>query len=99
MKQGKAFENLVHLSQLEDGKLNAASIVAFTLETFERLGITTTHILSRCYDGASVKSECRGGVQAIIQQKLGLEVPYLHCFNHRLHLVAVNCISSILGLT
>ena len=34
VKQEKPFENLVHLSKLEDGKLDAASIVAFTLETF-----------------------------------------------------------------
>ena len=99
VKQEKAFENLVHLSKLEDGKLDAASIVAFTLETFERLGITTSHILSQCYDGASVMCGCRGGVQAIIQQKLRREVPYLHCFSHRLHLVVVYCISSISGLT
>ena len=98
-KQGKTYENLVHLSELDDGKLDAASIVAFTLETFQRLDITSSHILSQCYDGASMMSGCRGEVQAIIQQKLGREASYLHCFNHLLRLVVVDCISSVSGLT
>ena len=34
-----------------------------------------------------------------MQQKLGREVPYLHCFNHRLHVVVVDRISSISRLT
>ena len=44
-------------------------------------------------------SGCRGRVQAIIQQKLGRVIRYLHCFNHRLHLVIVDCILSIADLT
>ena len=43
-------------------------------------------------------SGCRGGVQAIIQQKLGRAIPHIHCFNRRLHLVVVDCILSVAGL-
>ena len=42
---------------------------------------------------------CSGGVQAIIQQKLGLVIPYLPCFNHCLYLVVVDCIPFVAGPT
>ena len=82
MKQGKVFENLVHISQLQDGKLDAASIVDFTLHIFNALVVSTDLVISQCYDGANMMPGRRGGVQAIIQQKLGRAIPYPHCFNH-----------------
>ena len=33
-----------------------------------------------------------GGVQALLQKKLGRDVPYIHCFNHELHLAIVHAI-------
>ena len=35
----------------------------------------------------------RGGVQAILQHELGREIPYVHCFNHQLHLAIVHAMS------
>lgn len=52
-------------------------------------------MLSQCYDGASVMSGKRGGVTATIQNRLNKVIPYVHCFNHRLHLIAVKVISEV----
>ena len=37
----------------------------------------------------------KGGVQRLIPNELGREIPYVHCFNHRLHLVVVNVVTRI----
>ena len=61
------FENLVHIFQLEGNRLDAASLTQFTLETLGALDLPTNRILSQCYDGASVMTGCRGGLQALLQ--------------------------------
>ena len=33
-----------------------------------------------------------GSVQTKLQEKLQKEIPYVHCFNHQLHLVVVHAI-------
>ena len=33
-------------------------------------------------------------MQKLIQNKLQREIPYIHCFNHQLHLVIVHALSS-----
>ncbi|KAL0151861.1 hypothetical protein M9458_052862, partial [Cirrhinus mrigala] len=63
------------------------------LEELADVGLDMGKILSQCYDGASVMSG-RGGMQKLIQNKLNREVPYIHCFNHQLHLVIVHAVSS-----
>lgn len=52
-------------------------------------------MISQCYDGASVMSGNDRGVQRILQNKLGRTVPYVHCFNHRLHLTIIAVLESI----
>ena len=52
-------------------------------------GYSADNIVSQCYDGASVISGIRGGVQALLQEKLDRYVPYIHS-NHQLHLVLPN---------
>ncbi|KAJ3593252.1 hypothetical protein NHX12_022114 [Muraenolepis orangiensis] len=34
-----------------------------------------------------------GGVQRLLQDELGREIPYVHRFNHQLHLVVVHAMS------
>lgn len=36
-----------------------------------------------------------GGVQTLIQQHYGRTIPYVHCFNHRLHLVITDVLKNI----
>lgn len=39
-------------------------------------------------------SGVRGGFQALLQQMLGRHVPYIHCYNHQLHLSIIHAIQS-----
>lgn len=52
-------------------------------------------MINQCYDGAFVMSGKHGGMQKFVQQKLGRTIPYIHCFNHRLHLVVIAAIGNI----
>lgn len=60
---------------------------SFILSTLEKYKLLLAMIISQCYDCANVMSGDDGGVQRIIQQKLRRLIPYVHCFNHKLHLV------------
>ncbi|CAJ1057873.1 uncharacterized protein LOC128440739 [Xyrichtys novacula] len=73
---------------------DAKSLTQLVLSHLEDIGLNTGKILSQCYDGASVMSGVNGGMQKLIQEELQREVPYVHCFNHQLHLVVVNAMSS-----
>jgi Domain of unknown function (DUF4371) len=85
---GKVKEELVSLTDLK--QFDAEYISNAILECLNSLGIDSKKMLSQCYDGASVMSDNRGGVQKLLQQKFGKSVPYVHCFNHVLHLVVVH---------
>uniref|UniRef100_H3BAF9 DUF4371 domain-containing protein n=1 Tax=Latimeria chalumnae TaxID=7897 RepID=H3BAF9_LATCH len=63
-----------------------------------KAGLSTFKVLSQCYDGASLMSGRHGGVQKLMQEKLEQEIPYIHCFNHQLHLVIVHAMSSERGV-
>ncbi|XP_057662275.1 uncharacterized protein LOC130897444 [Diorhabda carinulata] len=93
VKNGKVFESLLGIYTTE--KLDAKTFTNMTLNILNDNGIDTKHLLSQCYDGASVMSGHKGGVAALIQKSLGRFIPYVHCFNHRLHLVVVRTISEI----
>ncbi|KAL0146682.1 hypothetical protein M9458_058022 [Cirrhinus mrigala] len=82
------------LSMLTTDKCDALSLSIMVLEELADVGLNTGKILSQCYDGASVMSGREGGMQKLIQNKLNREVPYIHCFNHQLHLVIVHAVSS-----
>lgn len=68
--------------------LDADTTTNLILDTLRENDIDCTYLLSQCYDGASVMSGKDGGVQAIIKQKLGRSnIPYVHCYNHKFHLI------------
>ena len=46
------------------------------------------------YDGASIMSGKDGGVLKLLQNHVGRVVPYVHCFNRKLHLVVVQAIAA-----
>ncbi|KAJ6644666.1 Zinc finger MYM-type protein 1 [Pseudolycoriella hygida] len=52
-------------------------------------------ILSQCYDGASVMNGYKSGVAKRLQDVLKKIIPYVHCFNHRLHLVIIHVVKQI----
>lgn len=90
VKEGKPRESI--LSMETSQQFDANTFANLTLERLQSYGLDASRMLSQCYDGAATMSGIRGGVQAIIQEKLGKQIPYIHCFNHKLHLVVVKAL-------
>lgn len=82
------------LAMLTTDRCDAQSLADSVLTELERVGLDTAKMLSQCYDGASVMSGKDGGMQRIIQDRLHRQIPYIHCFNHQLHLVIVHALTS-----
>ncbi len=85
-------EHLIGLLDLH--QLDAEYISNQILSHLSAASYSADNIVSQCYDGASVMSGVRGGVQALLQNKLGRYIPYIHCYNHQLHLAVVHAIQS-----
>ncbi|KRZ78429.1 hypothetical protein T10_7420 [Trichinella papuae] len=63
------------------------------LNGLESAGLDPRYIISQCYDGASVMAGVCGGVQVLMQELVGKYIPYVHCYNHKLHLIMINSAS------
>ncbi len=50
-------------------------------------------LVAQTYDGASNMSGCYNGLQAIIKEKVGKHVAFVHCYAHTLNLVLSNSAS------
>lgn len=87
LKKGKAVETLLAFVKADD--ITAKGITDLIIDQITKHDIVTDKIICQCYDGASVMSGKHGGVQALVQEFLNKKVPYVHCFNHRLHLVVI----------
>ena len=96
VKNGEVRESLLAITTTV--KLDAATFTEKTLDILDANGLDQNNMLSQCYDGASVMSGKRGGVAARIESALQKKVPYVHCFNHRLHLVVIRVVSDIVVL-
>ena len=64
------------------------------------MGVTFEKLVAQTYDVASNMSGCNNGLQAIIKEKIGSHVLYVHCYPLTLNLVlsdsagvAINVIS------
>ena len=73
---------------------DAKTLAELVFSKLECTGLKTYKILAQVYDGAPVMSGNKGGVQRLLQEKEKREIPYIHCFNHQLHLVVVHSISA-----
>lgn len=93
VKEGKVKESLLILTTTK--KLDAETFTRETLKVLKENNLNTDYLLSQCYDGASVMSGKVGGVSTRIQKAVKRIVPYVHCFNHRLHLIIIRTISEI----
>lgn len=91
--EGKPKERLLSFDTAK--KFDALTNAEIILKVLKDNNLDLAHILSQCYDGANVMSGDEGGVQRIIQTLLKRLIPYVHCFNHRLHLVVIESIESI----
>jgi galactitol-specific phosphotransferase system IIB component len=74
---------------------NAETISSEIIKILQSVGLDCKRLLSQSYDGASTMSGYRSGVQKRISLLLEMNVPYVHDYNHRLHLVIIDTISSI----
>ena len=83
-----------HLLAIETtSELGAKALTDVILECLRTNGLDPQQTLCQCYDGAAVMAGRHGGVQAEIQKQLGKSIPYIHCYNHKLHLVVNHAIS------
>ena len=85
-------ERLLCISTAQKG--DAQTLTDTVLSELNKVGLDCSKILSQVYDGASVMSGRCGGVQQILQERLGREIPYVHWLNHQLHLVVVFVMSA-----
>lgn len=92
VSNSRSEEHLIGLLDLH--QLNAEYVMSEILTHFSDAGSNADNILSQCYDGASVMSGIRGGVQALLQNKLARFIAYIHCYNHQLNVVVVYAIQS-----
>jgi hypothetical protein len=75
---------------------SAKEIFEFVRKTLEDdCGIGFDGLVSQAYDGASVMSGDKGGLQALVNDYCNRTISYIHCFCHRLHLVVVDVMKNI----
>ncbi len=80
---GVSKEHLIGLLDLS--QLDAEFISTQILNHLSDSGYRADQIVPQCYDGASVMSGIQGGVQALLQRKIGKNIPHIHCYDHQLH--------------
>lgn len=90
-------ERLLTIATADAGDAN--TLTNKIMEELAKARLNTSQILSQVYDGASVMAGKNGGVQKLLQEKLGREIPYVHCMNHQLHLVVVNTLTAEKAVT
>lgn len=91
VNDAKPVETLLSFEKTND--LTANGFLQVIVSKIEEHGIDHKKLLSQCFDGASVMSGHRGGLQTLIQNHYNQEIPYVHCFSHRLHLVVVEIVT------
>lgn len=89
---GKPVEHMI--AMIKVAEVDANSLTQSLLGELQKLDLDPAHILSQCYDGASVMSGAKGGVQKIVQGRLKRIIPYVHCYNHQLHLVVAHAMEA-----
>ena len=76
-------------------ELDAESLAQYILQELEDNGLEVQNLVGQGYDGASVMSGRCSGVQERIWRIVPQAI-YVHCFAHRLNLVIVDSVKSII---
>jgi len=84
------FLGFVNVSQSQ----TAASLLSFILSFLKEINLDNIPIIVQSYDGASVMSGCRGGVQTLLK-KYHSSAVYIHCMAHRLNLVVIDMCKNV----
>ena len=90
---GKIEEHAIDVVEAHDR--SAQGLLELLTTCLTNIGIPLDGIVSQCYDGASVMSGHKGGLQVLLSVKCGRVVLYIHCFCHKLHLVITDIITDI----
>ncbi|KAK9528200.1 hypothetical protein VZT92_014687 [Zoarces viviparus] len=85
-------ERLLTIATADQG--DAATLTDTIVEELSKAGLSPRRIINQVYDGASLMSGKHGGVQKQLQEKLQRDIPYVHCFNHQLHLVVSHALAA-----
>ena len=93
-KNMEEFQGVVALNVGNSGR-SAKEIFEFVRTPLDNLGITFDGLVSQAYDGASVMSGCRGGLQVFICEFCGRLVIHIRCFCLMLHLVVTAVMGGI----
>lgn len=93
VRSGKPMEVLLFFETTVD--LDAHAFTTLLIESLDMYGLDANKIISQCYDGAAVMNGYKSGVAKRLQEDLGKIIPYVHCFNHRLHLIIVHTVTEI----
>ena len=64
----------------------AKSLFEIILKAFESKDVAFQKLVAQTYDGASNMSGCYNGLQAIIKERIGKHILYVHCYAHSLNL-------------
>jgi hypothetical protein len=91
--KGQLHEHLLDVCKLDHSELDAESIANKVMYVLKFHELNPKSVISQCFDGASVMSGGKSGVQRRLQDIINEEIPYVHCFNHQLHLVVINVLN------
>ena len=91
INENDVIEKLLGIYELE--QLDAQCITDKILSFLNDVNLS--NLIAQCCDGASVMSGKSDGVQAILQERLHRSIPYIHCFNHRLHLIVMHVCNNL----
>lgn len=75
-------------------ELDAKSLVKYIKVVLARVSADINKCVAQTYDGASVMSGALNGVQKLIRDEAPKAL-YIHCYNHKLNLILVDCVKSI----
>ena len=77
--------------------VDADGLTDAIISQLERIDARMKNCVGQGYDGASVVAGRLNGVQKELREKTGSEMAYyMHCYCHRLNLVIVDVVSSIM---
>ena len=93
--KGEVCEDFAGFIQLE--RMDAETIANKLLSTVEGWGLNMSGLIAQGYDGASVMSGSRNGVQAKVREKYP-NVTYVHCRSHVLNLAVSSGCNSVPSL-
>ena len=86
-------EHVIHIVEAKDR--TAKGLMEIISKTLSEMGLSLDSVAAQCYDGASVMSGERGGLQTLFCAACGRYILYVHCYCHRLHLVVTDILDSL----